>query len=409
MLMNGSVQSSMSVAAIIVAGGRGARVGGDRPKQYRDLAGRPVLTRTLEVFLSHPAIDAVQVVIGAEDGPLYEAATIGCRDSGRKLRPPVRGGATRQESVRHGLEALAAAAPVSPGRILVHDGARPFADHALIDRAIAAGIASAAAIPALPVADTIKVVDGNGRVLETPDRASMRAVQTPQIFRFADLLAAHQAAAAAGLSSFPDDGALAEWAGLPVTVFTGDPLNVKLTHPGDFDEAEGRLSRAAAVAVTRVGSGFDVHAFGDGDHVWLGGVRIPHDRGVVAHSDGDVALHALTDAVLGALGDGDIGTHFPPSDERWRGAPSRDFLAFAAARVRDRGGAIDHLDATVLCEAPKVGPHREAMRAAIAAAAGIGPGQVSIKATTTERLGFVGRREGLAAQAVATIRLPPGP
>jgi 2-C-methyl-D-erythritol 4-phosphate cytidylyltransferase / 2-C-methyl-D-erythritol 2,4-cyclodiphosphate synthase len=393
----------MSVAAIIVAGGRGARVGGGRPKQYRDLAGRPVLTRTLEAFLSHPAIDSVQVVIGAEDGPLYQAATSGRGTSSRKLLPPVQGGATRQASVRHGLEALAAAAPDRSGCVLVHDGARPFADGALIDRAIAAGVAGAA-VPGLPVADTIKVVNGAGLVVDTPDRASLRAVQTPQAFGFPDLLAAHRAAAAAGLSSFPDDGALAEWAGLPVTVFPGDPRNVKLTHPSDFDEAEGRLSRASVV-VTRVGSGFDVHAFGDGDHVWIGGVRIAHDRGVVAHSDGDVVLHALTDALLGAMADGDIGTHFPPSDERWRDAPSRDFLVFAAARVREQGGLIDHLDATVLCELPKVGPHREAMRNAIAAAAGIAPGQVSIKATTTERLGFVGRREGLAAQAVATVRL----
>ena len=399
----------MSVAAIIVAGGRGERVGGNRPKQYQDLAGRPVLTRTLDAFLSHPAIDAVQVVIGAEDGPLYEAATIGSDPSGRKLLRPVRGGATRQESVRHGLEALFAAAPGRTGCVLVHDGARPFADRALIDRAIAAGTSGAAAIPGLPVADTIKVVDGAGFVVDTLDRARLRAVQTPQAFGFPDLLAAHRKAAAAGLSSFPDDGALAEWAGWSVTVFPGDPRNVKLTHPSDIDDAESRLSRASVLAVTRVGSGFDVHAFGDGDHVWIGGVRIAHDRGVLAHSDGDVVLHALTDAVLGALGDGDIGTHFPPSDERWRGAPSRDFLSFAAARVRERGGAIDHLDATVLCETPKVGPHREAMCGAIAEAAGIAPGQVSIKATTTERLGFVGRREGLAAQAVATIRLPLAP
>jgi 2-C-methyl-D-erythritol 4-phosphate cytidylyltransferase / 2-C-methyl-D-erythritol 2,4-cyclodiphosphate synthase len=397
----------MSVAAIIVAGGRGARVGGDRPKQYRDLAGRPMLTRTLEAFLSHRAIDSVQVVIGAKDGPLYQAATSGCGTSSRKLLPPVRGGATRQASVRHGLEALAAAAPDRSGCVLVHDGARPFADGALIDRAIAAG-ATGAAVPGLPVADTIKVVNGAGLVVDTPDRASLRAVQTPQAFGFPDLLAAHRAAAAAGLSSFPDDGALAEWAGLPVTVFPGDPRNVKLTHPSDFDEAKGRLSRASVV-VTRVGSGFDVHAFGDGDHVWIGGVRIVHDRGVVAHSDGDVVLHALTDALLGAMADGDIGTHFPPGDEGWRDAPSRDFLVFAAARVREQGGVIDHLDVTVLCELPKVGPHREAMRNAIAAAAGIAPSQVSIKATTTERLGFVGRREGLAAQAVATVRLPLAP
>lgn len=404
--INGSGVGSMSVAAIVVAGGHGARVGGEIPKQYLPLAGKPVLTRTLEAFLPHPAIARIQVVIRAEDRPLYESAVerLGPMPDG-KLQAPVEGGATRQLSVLQGLEAFARSGPDRFGCVLVHDGARPFTGHSLIDRAVAAGLATGAAVPGLPVADTMKVVDRAGLVVDTPARDALRAIQTPQAFSFPRLLDAHRAAAAAGLSTFPDDGALAEWAGLAVTVFAGEPGNVKMTHMSDFEDAESRLLRSPAL-VTRIGSGFDVHAFGDGDHVWIGGVRIAHDRGVVAHSDGDVALHALTDALLGALADGDIGTHFPPSDERWRNAPSRDFLAFAARRARDGGGLIDHLDTTVLCEAPKIGPHRDAMRDAIASAAGISRGQVSIKATTTERLGFVGRREGLAAQAVATVRLP---
>jgi 2-C-methyl-D-erythritol 4-phosphate cytidylyltransferase/2-C-methyl-D-erythritol 2,4-cyclodiphosphate synthase len=261
-------------------------------------------------------------------------------------------------------------------------------------------------VPGIPVADTIKVVREDGSVASTPPRNSLRAVQTPQAFAFAPLLQAHRAAAEAGLASFTDDGALAEWAGLPVAVFAGEAGNTKLTDAADFAEAERRLGGRPALFVTRVGTGFDVHAFAAGDHLWLGGVRIPHERGVTAHSDGDVVLHALTDAVLGALGDGDIGVHFPPSDPTWRGASSDRFLAFAVERVRLRGGIVDHLDATVLAEAPRIGPYREAIRRRIAEIAGIALASVSIKATTTEKLGFVGRAEGLAAQALATVRLP---
>jgi 2-C-methyl-D-erythritol 4-phosphate cytidylyltransferase/2-C-methyl-D-erythritol 2,4-cyclodiphosphate synthase len=290
--------------------------------------------------------------------------------------------------------------------VLVHDAARPFVSAELVDRAIAAGLATGAAIPGIPVTDTIKVVDARGHVSGTPNRATLRAVQTPQAFRFDAILRAHRDAAATGHGSFTDDGALAEWAGLSVRVFAGDPANIKLTHPDDFDEADRRLGGEDMRLVTRVGTGFDVHAFADGDHVWLGGVRIPHCRGVLAHSDGDVILHALTDAVLGALADGDIGTHFPPSDPQWRGANSDRFLAHAIGLVRSRGGRVDHLDATLLCEAPRLGPYREAMRARLAEIAGIAVDQVSLKATTTEKMGFTGREEGLAAQAAATIRLP---
>jgi 2-C-methyl-D-erythritol 4-phosphate cytidylyltransferase/2-C-methyl-D-erythritol 2,4-cyclodiphosphate synthase len=323
------------------------------------------------------------------------------------LLPPVAGGATRQESVRNGLEALAEAA-VPPSLVLIHDAARPFASAALIDRAVAAGRAHGAAAPGTAVTDTIKIVSMDGAVSATPPRDSLRAIQTPQAFAFDRILSAHRRAAAAGLHTLTDDAAVAEWAGLDVTVFEGDPANVKLTHAADFADAERRLGGAACLWITRVGTGFDVHAFAPGDHLWLGGVRVPHERGVTAHSDGDVVLHALTDAMLGALCDGDIGVHFPPSDPRWRGAGSDRFLAFAAERVRERRGLVDHLDVTVLCEAPRIGPLREPMRQRIAAIAGIAVSSVSVKATTTERLGFLGRSEGIAAQASATIRLPIG-
>ena len=275
---------------------------------------------------------------------------------------------------------------------------------ALIDRAIDAGGTSGAAIPALPVTDTVKRVDSGARVVETIDRTALRVVQTPQAFEFAALLAAHRRAAAAGRSDFSDDAALAEWAGLPVSTFEGETSNVKLTTADDFLRAQA--NELAAQGDIRTGMGFDVHAFGPGDHVMLGGVRIAHDRALSGHSDADVALHALVDAILGALAEGDIGAHFPPSDPQWRGASSERFLHFAAERVAARGGRIGHLDLTIVCEAPKIGPHRDAMRARIAEIAGIGIARVGIKATTSEGLGFTGRGEGIAAFATATLRLP---
>jgi 2-C-methyl-D-erythritol 4-phosphate cytidylyltransferase/2-C-methyl-D-erythritol 2,4-cyclodiphosphate synthase len=305
--------------------------------------------------------------------------------------------------VWNGLQALAITAP---DIVLVHDAARPFASRELIDRAILTAHRHDAAVPGTPVTDTIKVIGNRSEVVSTPDRASLRAVQTPQAFRFPLLLDAHRKAAAAGLHDFTDDGALAEWAGLPVHVFEGESGNIKLTHPADFLEAERRLKGSPMTYITKLGTGFDVHAFGDGDHFWLGGIKVPHDRGVIAHSDGDVILHALTDALLGALADGDIGTHFPPSDPQWRGASSGRFLAYAVGLVQKRGGIVDHLDATLLCETPRLGPYREAMRQRIAEIAGLRIDQVSLKATTTEKLGFTGRSEGIAAQAAATIRLP---
>jgi 2-C-methyl-D-erythritol 4-phosphate cytidylyltransferase / 2-C-methyl-D-erythritol 2,4-cyclodiphosphate synthase len=394
----------MSVAAVVVAAGRGSRVGGEIPKQYRAVAGKPVIVHALEKLLTAPLVDCVLPVIHPDDRPRLEDAVPRLQAMAGKLLPPVSGGGTRQESVRRGLEALADRAP---DLVLIHDAARPFASAELFERAIAAGRAHGAAVPGVAPTDTIKVVNDREEVVDTPDRARLRAVQTPQSFRFAALLDAHRRAAKDGHVGFTDDGALAEWAGLSVTVFEGEPANVKLTLETDFASAERRLGGSGGTWIMRVGSGFDVHAFTAGDHVWLGGVRIPAERGVVAHSDGDVVLHALTDAVLGALAEGDIGMFFPPSDPQWRGASSERFLAFAAERVSARGGLIDNLDATVLCEEPRVGPHRELIRATIAAIARVPLGAVSVKATTTEKLGFIGRGEGIAAQAVATLRLPP--
>lgn len=399
-IVSNRIEASPPVAALLVAAGRGLRAGAGEPKQYRQVDGRPVLAHALAPFLAQPVIDRVVVVIGEGDEERYAGAIAGLDRA--RLAKPTLGGTTRQDSVRRGL--LALAQDGFNGIVLVHDAARPFVSPAQIGAAIhALGNDALAAIPALPVTDTIKRTDERGHVVETPPRDRLVSVQTPQAFRLGPLLAAHEAAEAASLHGFTDDAALMEWAGHAVVTFPGDPANIKLTHPEDFLRTGAPAGKAL---VTRVGTGYDVHAFGPGDHVWLGGVRIDHDRGVTAHSDGDVALHALTDALLGALADGDIGTHFPPSDPQWRGARSAQFLAFAAARVRERGGRIDHLDLTIVCEAPKVGPHREAMRVAIAAAAAITPERVAIKATTSERMGFTGRREGLAALATATIRLP---
>jgi 2-C-methyl-D-erythritol 4-phosphate cytidylyltransferase/2-C-methyl-D-erythritol 2,4-cyclodiphosphate synthase len=385
------------VAAVIVAAGRGQRAGGDIPKQYRSLAGTPAIRSTLCAFSCHPAIDLVQAVIHPHDKDLFHAASGGLQ----KLLQPVAGGATRQNSVRAGLEALTARAP---DLVLIHDAARPFLSGALISRAVLAARAHGAAVPGIAVADTVKKIDGTGTVTETLDRSRLRIVQTPQAFAFALIAAAHRRAAAAGRDDFTDDAALAEWAGHPVSVFEGEAGNVKLTTNEDFAHAEAL--RTAALGDIRTGTGFDVHAFADGDHVMLGGVRIPHGRGVTGHSDADVALHALVDAILGALAEGDIGQHFPPSDPQWRGASSDRFLAFACERVRARGGIIGNLDVTIVCESPRVSPHRDAMRARIAAIAGIAADRIGVKATTSEKLGFTGRGEGIFATATATVRLP---
>jgi len=390
------------VAAVVVAAGRGERAGGGIPKQYRDIAGEPMIRPTLSAFLDHRQIGLVQPVIGSGDEDVYWAAVFGLvRPGSNKLPPSVAGGATRQASVRAGLEAVAASAPEL---VLIHDAARPFVSATLIDRAIAAGRQSGAAIPGLVIADTVKLIDAASSVAETLDRDRLRTVQTPQAFAFNLIVEAHRRAAAAGLTSFSDDAALAEWAGHQVSVFEGETGNVKVTTNEDFARAE--ILHLAGLSDVRTGNGFDVHAFADGDHVMLAGVRIPHSRGVTGHSDADVALHALVDAILGALADGDIGLHFPPSDPQWKGAASERFLAFACERVRARHGLIAHLDVTIVCEAPRVSPHRDAMRARIAAIAGIPVSRVAVKATTSETLGFTGRGEGIVAMATATVRLP---
>lgn len=385
----------MIVDVIVVAAGRGQRAGEGPPKQFRILGGQTVLRRTLTCFAAEPAIRRIVPVIHPDDA----AACEGSCNSLVKIARPVVGGASRQASVRAGLEALAAD---PPDLVLIHDAARPFLSRELIARAIEAGAASGAAVPGLAVTDTLKRVDNNGDLASGPDRTSLRTVQTPQAFRFPLILSAHRAAA--GRGDLTDDAAVAEAAGHSVSIFPGEASNVKLTVPEDFARAERDL--ALALADVRTATGFDVHAFGAGDHVVLGGVAIPHVSGVSGHSDADVVLHALTDALLGTIGAGDIGHHFPPSDPQWKGASSDRFLIHAVELVKAAGGRVAHLDATVICEAPKIGPHREAMRARIAQIAGIPVSRVSVKATTSEKLGFTGRREGIAALASATVRLP---
>jgi 2-C-methyl-D-erythritol 4-phosphate cytidylyltransferase/2-C-methyl-D-erythritol 2,4-cyclodiphosphate synthase len=355
-----------------------------------------MLRRALSMFVEHGEVTHVQPVIRPEDLQNYRMAA-----AELDVLLPVFGGATRQRSVRAGLEALA---DRKPDIVLIHDAARPFASAALVSRAIAAAAKTGAAIPALPVTDTVKTVDAAGLVDKTLDRASLRLVQTPQGFAFPALLDAHRRAQAQGREDFTDDAALAEWAGLKVSVFAGEPGNIKITNEDDFARAEA--TAFATLGDIRTGTGIDVHAFGPGDHVTLGGIRIPHSQSLVGHSDADVALHALVDAILGALAEGDIGAHFPPSDPQWRNASSDRFLAFAVERVKARGGRIAHLDLTLVCETPKIGPQREAMRAKIAALAGVAIERIAVKATTSEKLGFTGRGEGIAAYATATIRLP---
>ncbi len=394
--------SSKKVGLLVVAGGRGVRLGAERPKQYLNCAGRPLIVHTVEALAAGFPFSAVTVVIRAEDRALYDEALTHLKASAAAaLTYPAVGGLTRQQSVLAGLEALAA---VKPEIVLIHDAVRPFPSPALIGRAIEAAERHGAAAPGTPMSDTVKQVDAEGRVLATPPRSALRAVQTPQAFRFPLILAAHRRAAEANVGDLTDDVAVAEWAGAPAYVFEGDPANVKVTTMQDLEAAEARLG--GSLGETRVGQGFDVHAFAPGDALWLCGVRIPHVMRLSGHSDADVGLHALADALYGALAEGDIGQHFPPSDPQWKGAASKLFLAHAAERVRERGGAIVHLDATLICEAPKIGPHREAMRARVAAIAGINIGRVAVKATTTERLGFTGRSEGIACLATATVRLP---
>ena len=391
------MSKSERTAAILVAAGRGLRAGAGGPKQYRTIGGQTVIHRAMAAFCRHPDIFAVQPVVNPDDATLFNEATAGLRH-----QPPTPGGATRQASVHAGLEALAAGE--KPDIVLIHDAARPFVTPAVISRAIGAAGRTGAAVPAIAVTDTIKLTSEHGDVEATPDRARLRIAQTPQAFRFDVILDAHRRAAREGRSDFTDDAALAEWAGLTVATFEGDPANMKLTTPEDFVREEARL--ASVLGDIRTGTGYDVHAFGNGDHLMICGVRVPHTRGFLAHSDGDVGLHALVDAILGALADGDIGSHFPPSDVKWKGASSDQFLKYAIERVTARGGRIANLEVTLICERPKIGPLRDTMRARIADISGVNISRVAVKATTSERLGFTGREEGIAATASATIRLP---
>lgn len=388
------------IVALIVAAGRGVRVGGDVPKQYRRLAGRAVLHHSACAFLDHPGIGAVRVVIHPDDRALYDQAT-----AGLDLLAPVPGGTERQDSVRLGLESLS---ELRPARVLIHDGARPFVSAELIDRTIRALDRAPGAICAVPVADTLKRGDGR-RIAATVPREGLWRAQTPQGFHFEAILAAHRALAGERLT---DDAMVAERRGLPVELVEGTEDNFKVTTADDLIRAEAALAHRAGGWDIRTATGFDVHRFGPGDRVMLAGVAVAHDQGLIGHSDADVALHALTDALLGTIGAGDIGQHFPPSDPQWRGADSARFLQHAADLVVKRAGAIVHVDVTIICERPKVGPHRDAMVARIVAllrAALIDDDatRVSVKATTTEGLGFTGRREGIAAQATATVRLAP--
>lgn len=396
--------TSSATAILVVAAGRGSRAGPGVPKQYRELAGRPLLTHTLACLLKAAPQARLITVIHKDDEGLYaQAISLLAEEERSRLHAPTEGGETRQDSVRRGLEALAQQGG-APDIVLIHDGARPFSSVELIARAAAAAAAHGAAVPGLALVDTLKEVNAEGRVVATPQRDALRSVQTPQAFRFDLILAAHRKAAEAGQSGLTDDAAIAEWAGHGVHIFEGERENMKITSADDIILAESKL--IGSLADIRMGQGFDVHAFGPGDHVWLGGVKIPHDHGLLGHSDADVLSHAVTDAILGALADGDIGSHFPPSDPQWRGAASSIFLAAAMQRLRARGGILAHLDATLICERPKIGPHRDAIRQSLAAITGVAIERVAIKATTSEHLGFTGREEGMAAMAIATVRLP---
>ena len=387
----------MSVIALIVAAGSSSRLGGDIPKQYLPLGGTVLLRRTLEIFHDHPAVDNVRVVYNPQDQALYDQAV-----QGLDLPAPVAGGETRQLSVLNGLESLSAS---PPDFVLIHDAARPFVTAAEIDDVVAALNLTPGAISALPVVDTVKRQGGNGLIAETVARDGLWRAQTPQGFRYGDILGAHRAARGQNLT---DDAAVAEAAGLEVALVAGDARNFKITTSQDMALAEKMLMQD--LSDIRVGQGIDAHRFAasapDDGNIMLCGVALPHDRALAGHSDADAGLHALTDALLAAIGDHDIGHHFPPGDERWKDAASALFLSFARDRISARGGLIAHVDVTLICEKPKIAPYRAAMRERIGDLLGLAWDCVSVKATTTEKMGFTGRSEGIAAQAVATVRLP---
>ena len=397
--MTDPATSAGDCAFVVVAAGRGERAGAphEGPKQYRKIGGTPVIRHTLEAILAWPRSGKIVVVIHPDDEALLLAALSGIDDAGRLV--VVHGGPTRQHSVLYGLEALAADAP---RHAFIHDAVRPFVTSAFMDgiaRVLDAG--AKAALPALAVPDTLKRAE-NGRIVATVDRAGLHAAQTPQAFDFTAILSAHRKAAHAGNFAFTDDAAIAEWAGFDVSLAEGLAGNVKLTVKRDIDLADERL-KTRMIPDVRCGNGYDVHQLVPGNGVTLCGVFIPHEKALAGHSDADVALHALTDALLATCGAGDIGDHFPPSDPQWKGAASRIFLEKAASIVRERGGTITNADISIIAERPKVGPHRDTMRANMAAILGISVDRCSVKATTNEKIGFVGREEGIAAIATATV------
>lgn len=382
----------MSTAALIVAAGKGARAGGDVPKQFAPLAGRPLLAHSAQALSAHPGIDHLTLVVGEGQNDLARAA-IGDLPVSVDM---VIGGAERRDSVRAGLESLARRGVT---RVLIHDAARPFVPRAVIDDLLAALDRAAGAVPALPVADT--VASAEAVLGDNLPRDGLFRIQTPQAFHIDAILAAHRGWPDGREAT--DDAQMLRHAGQDVAMIQGSPMLEKITHPQDFAAAAARHD---ASLISRSATGFDVHRIEAGEELWLGGVHIPHDKGLSGHSDADVALHAITDALLGTIGAGDIGMHFPPSDPQWRGAASARFLEHAAGLVAAQGGVIDFIDLTLICEAPKIGPHRDAIRASIAAILRLPIARVSVKATTTEKLGFTGRGEGMAAQAIATVRAP---
>jgi 2-C-methyl-D-erythritol 4-phosphate cytidylyltransferase / 2-C-methyl-D-erythritol 2,4-cyclodiphosphate synthase len=390
----------MSVVAVIVAGGSGLRAGGDLPKQYQLVGGKPVIRWTLEAFLAHPLVTKVQTVIGFGHEALFAKATEGLAH----VLQPVVGGGTRQDSCRSGLEACVG---FQPSKVLIHDAARPFLSPGLISNVIQELDHAAAVIPGLPVADTMKFAP-SGMIERTVDRASLWFVQTPQGFQFGKILEAHRKALGDGATAFTDDAAVAEYVGMKVQIIAGEQKNRKLTTSHDIVEADREHSTIgyAQLPDVRMGQGIDFHVFEKGNAVTLCGVKIPHTHKLKGHSDADVALHAVTDAILGAIGEADIGQHFPPSDKQWKGAPSSIFVAKAMELLKTRGGRLAHIDVTILAEAPRIGPHLVAMKESLSGMLDLTLDRIGIKATTTEKMGAIGRREGMSASAIATVRLP---
>ena len=411
------------VAAVVVAGGRGTRISGAEhslPKQYLDLCGTPILTRTVAAFLSHEAIRSVVVVRHKDDENSYNHAISTLPENlAKRLMPAAIGGRSRQESAFAGLVALE---PLNPDFVLIHDAARPFVTQDVISSVIdILKEGPISVLPAVPVFDTLKRHDMDTGTLKTVDRDNLWAAQTPQGFRYEEILHAHRKAKASSADGFTDDTAIAEWDGYAVALADGNPDNFKITTANDLERARHRIPMSNSsepfdceqnvaplqnLNDIRFGTGYDVHAFEQGDAIILGGVTIPHNKKLKGHSDADVVLHAITDAILGAISEGDIGSHFPPSDPQWKGASSDQFLTYAINKVTEQGGKLAHLDVTLICEAPKIGPHRETMRTSIARICNLALARVSVKATTSEKLGFTGRKEGIACMAAATVRLP---